>query len=187
MNQHIFVKECLAYYREHGITPEPGWQKAHYPVPKCLGGTETLWLRFEEHQVQGLLQSEEYGLPCFFNGDVKRMLENTPFRGYWFELWDLYEKWSGVLSRENIKKCNNHPNTKMSQSRNGTLYGSKNVALAHLARSKRISVTNIDTGITQVFESASEASRVLQLDRSKICEVARGKSRQHKRHTACYL
>ena len=98
MNQHDYVKSCLAYYQENGLTPgDPNcgkWEVAHYPVPECEHGEETLLLLHEHHQVQGLLQSEEYGRSCFFCGHAKRFLLKGPFVENWFELWDLYEKWA---------------------------------------------------------------------------------------------
>ena len=98
------------------MDPEPGWEQAHYPIPKCLGGTETIWLTWEHHQVQGLLQSEESQHCCFHNGDVKRFLTRGFFVAGWFELWDLYDKWSGStgrnfpaeVRRENGKKAMNN-------------------------------------------------------------------------------
>jgi hypothetical protein len=66
-------------------------------------GTDVIWLRSEDHQVQGLLQSEEYQRPCFYNGDVKAFLDNN-WCPDWFYLYGLYEKWAGYYSRENIAK-----------------------------------------------------------------------------------
>ena len=44
-NQHTWVYGCYAYYLENGYepgNPEDGeWHECHYPVPACLGGTET--------------------------------------------------------------------------------------------------------------------------------------------------
>ena len=94
MNQHEFVKGCLLFYEQEGMTPEKDWDKAHYPAPKGVG-TETIWLTHEHHQIQGLLQSEEYNQVCFFSGDTKKFLLQGPFMLGWAKLWDLYDKWSG--------------------------------------------------------------------------------------------
>jgi hypothetical protein len=68
MNQHEWVAGCLAWYREADLVPgnpEDGvWEACHYPVPKCLGGMETVLLLKEHHAVQGVLQSEEYQRRC---------------------------------------------------------------------------------------------------------------------------
>ena len=93
MNQHDFVRGCLEFYEEAGMTPEKGWEEAHYPAPKGQG-TETIWLTHDHHQIQGLLQSEEYGCVCFFPGNVKKFLTQGWFVSNWFELWRLYEKWA---------------------------------------------------------------------------------------------
>jgi hypothetical protein len=68
MNQHEWVYGCYAYYLENGYepgNPEDGaWEAAHWPVPKCKGGTKTILLLKEHHAVQGVLQSEEWQHPC---------------------------------------------------------------------------------------------------------------------------
>jgi hypothetical protein len=99
MNQHEYVRKCYDYYRENGLTPgdpnDGDWQDAHYPAPQGDGDT-TILLLVDHHQVQGLLQSEEYGRCCFWMGDAKRFLTHGPFVERWFELWDVYDKWSKV-------------------------------------------------------------------------------------------
>jgi len=120
MNQHTFVKERLSFYEEQGLTPEPGgeWQEAHYPDPRDVGN-KTIWMLHNDHQQQGLYQSEEYGRPCFYNYDTLRFLTHGPFVPGWFDLWDLYDKWSGYNGRETILRCNGHPNTEAVRSENG--------------------------------------------------------------------
>jgi hypothetical protein len=103
VNQHDFVKECLAFYEEEGLTPEKGWDKAHYPAPENQGD-ETIWLSHYHHQIQGLLQSREYGQCCFFSGDAKRFLTRGPFVSGWFELWDIYDEYKGAAGRANGRK-----------------------------------------------------------------------------------
>ena len=133
MDQHEFVRGCLAYYAEAGTDPEPGWQRAHYPVPECAGGQDTVWLTWEHHQVQGLLQSEEYGQQCFFNADALQFLSQNPTR---LDLWDLYERWSGynvkIMSAhpnsvegrvKGGKAMNDHPNTKENRAKTGRVTG----------------------------------------------------------------
>ena len=98
MDQHTFVKERLAYYREQGLTPgnpEDGeWQDAHYPAPDPEGNA-TVPLLYNDHQIQGILQSEEYGRVCFWVGHTRKFLTQGPFVENWFELWNLYDKWVG--------------------------------------------------------------------------------------------
>jgi hypothetical protein len=97
MNQHGFVKGCLGFYQNEGLTPEKGWEEAHYPAPEEKGEA-TVWMTHDHHQVQGLLQSREYDQCCFFKGDTKRFLIEGPFVPGWFELWDIYDKYSTLQS-----------------------------------------------------------------------------------------
>jgi len=99
MNQHDFVKECLAFYEDGGWSPEKRWEEAHYPAPKGKGDA-TIWMLHDHHQVQGLWQSKEYDQCCFFAGDAKRFLTEGPFVSGWFELWDIYDKYSGENGRK---------------------------------------------------------------------------------------
>jgi hypothetical protein len=88
MNQHEFVLGCQRYYAENYYepgNPEDGiWEDCHYPVPRCLGGTETVKLLKEHHAIQGVLQSEEYQRRCF-HGWEKFYLPD--------EYLELWEKW----------------------------------------------------------------------------------------------
>ena len=75
MNQHEWVLGCLRYYAENYYepgNPEDGeWHDCHYPIPKCLGGTETIKLLKEHHAVQGVLQSDEYQHRCIFGWELE--------------------------------------------------------------------------------------------------------------------
>jgi hypothetical protein len=92
ITQQEFVEGCFRYYAENDYqqgNPEDGkWEIAHYPVPKCKGGTETILLLREHHAIQGVLQSEEFEHPCI---------------GYWEQDYlpegylPLLEKWRAVL------------------------------------------------------------------------------------------
>jgi hypothetical protein len=94
MNQHEYVLGCQRYYAENGYepgNPEDGeWHDCHYPVPKCLGGTETVKLLKQHHAVQGVLQSEEYQRCCIW-GWEKAYLDG--------ELLELARKWMGDQRR----------------------------------------------------------------------------------------
>jgi len=96
MNQHEFVEKCLERYERLDIIPgdpnEGKWNKAHYPAPNPEGDT-TIPMLWDDHQQQGLYQSEEWGRVCFFAGDAKKFLTHGPFVENWFELWDIYDKW----------------------------------------------------------------------------------------------
>ena len=102
MNQHTWVRECTNYYEENGLNPgdpnDGDWDECHYPDPESVG-EETIWMLHGHHQPQGIWQSEEYNRQCFFSGDAKKFLKEGPFVPGWFELWDLYDKWSGYNGR----------------------------------------------------------------------------------------
>lgn len=75
LSQEQFVDACLRYYKHHNL--EPGnpfhgeWEKAHYPIPRRLGGEKCVWLLKNHHAIQGVIQSEELGLCCvaWWEGD----------------------------------------------------------------------------------------------------------------------
>lgn len=95
MNQHEWVYGCYAYYLDNYIepgNPEDGvWEDAHWPVPKCLGGTKTIPLLKEHHAVQGVLQSEEWNHPCIFSW------ERAYLTGH---LLDRYSHWMRVKNKK---------------------------------------------------------------------------------------
>lgn len=89
--QEQFVRWCEDHYFDNRL--EPGnpchgdWESCHYPVPKCLGGSNTVLLLKEHHAIQGVLQSEECNHPCIW-GWEKSYLEA--------EILSLWRKWMGV-------------------------------------------------------------------------------------------
>jgi hypothetical protein len=70
LSQKEFVEGCYNWYREADLqpgNPEDGvWDAAHYPIPKCKGGTETILLLREHHAIQGVIQSEELQWKCLW-------------------------------------------------------------------------------------------------------------------------
>jgi len=88
LSQKEFVEGCYNWYREADLqpgNPEDGdWDEAHYPVPKCKDGTETILLLKEHHAVQGVIQSEEMQHMCIFNWEKKYLTG---------EYLELFYKW----------------------------------------------------------------------------------------------
>ena len=88
LSQKEFVEGCYNWYREADLqpgNPEDGdWDEAHYPVPKCKDGTETILLLKGHHAIQGVIQCEEYQWVCIF-GWEKEYLSG--------EYLELYYKW----------------------------------------------------------------------------------------------
>ena len=74
ITQEQFVAACHKYYSRNNI--EPGdpefgeWHRAHYPLPRCLGGTETVWLLKQHHAIQGVIQSEELQHRCIYRWEI---------------------------------------------------------------------------------------------------------------------
>lgn len=120
MDQKNFVERKLREYEEEGVSPlNSKLYSAHYPAPRGLG-EDTINLLWEDHQVQGILQSEEYGRCCFLVRDAYKFLNGEGFlcEG-WFDLYDLYQKWSTEHTTKLAEKLNEHQNTKKSQRENG--------------------------------------------------------------------
>ena len=101
ITQQEFVEGCQRYYAENYYepgNPEDGeWHDCHYPVPECLGGTETIKLLKEHHAIQGVLQSEEFNHPCIRSWE-KRYLTG--------EYLILCEKWLRIKGRNSINLTN---------------------------------------------------------------------------------
>jgi hypothetical protein len=91
MNQHEWVYGCYQHYLENHIepgNPEDGvWEKAHWPVPKCKGGSKTILLLKQHHAVHGVLQCEEWQYPCLYGWEAD-YLEG--------ELLTLCKKWQAA-------------------------------------------------------------------------------------------
>ena len=94
LSQKEFVEGCYNWYREADLqpgNPEDGdWDEAHYPIPKCKGGTETILLLREHHAVQGVIQSEELQWKCIFNWEKKYLSG---------EYLELFYKWKSEGQR----------------------------------------------------------------------------------------
>lgn len=130
MDQHEFVKKRLQFYADNSIVPgdpeEGVWNYAHYPAPKGMGD-KTILLLWEDHQIQGLLQSEEYGKCCFWVGDALSFLREGAFVEDWSFLWDLYDKWSSDRARKSVQKVHSRKNSE-GKSILGVNNGKKNAA-----------------------------------------------------------
>lgn len=110
-----FALACLAYYEEQGfVVNKENGVFAHCPLTRheCETGYYLLW---EHHQHQGLLQSKDLDKCCFFAGDaLKWLTECNYFPANYFELWDIYEKYSSLNGEirgktnkeENLGICN---------------------------------------------------------------------------------
>lgn len=70
-----FVAECYQGYLIVGLEPgnpfDGDWELAHHPVPKCLGGTETIWLLKRDHAVHGVIQSDCFEHCCIYGWEYQ--------------------------------------------------------------------------------------------------------------------
>jgi hypothetical protein len=113
ITQREFVEGCLCYYAENWYeqgNPEDGkWEIAHYPVPKCKGGTETILLLREHHAVQGVLQSEEFNHPCIGYWEQDYLpSEYLPLLSKWRKVLQTLAKegqWGGTTKEYRREKC----------------------------------------------------------------------------------
>jgi hypothetical protein len=96
-----FALACRAYYDSIGLVVDAtNGEFAHCPYPEKMGD-KGYYLLHEHHQQQGILQSKDVDELCFFVGHARQWLLNCdPFPDNYFELWDIYEKYS----REHNKK-----------------------------------------------------------------------------------
>jgi hypothetical protein len=113
ITQQEFVEGCLRYYSENWYeqgNPEDGkWEMAHFPVPKCKGGTETILLLREHHAIQGVLQSEEFNHPCIGYWEQDYLpKEYLPLLKRWRAVLQTLAKqgqWGGTTKEYRREKC----------------------------------------------------------------------------------
>jgi hypothetical protein len=206
MNQHDFIKGCLLYYEEEGINPgnpdEGVWQDAHYPAPNPEGSA-TIPLLFDHHQIQGLLQSEEYNRVCFWLGDAKKFLTLGPFVAGWFELWDIYDKWSSESGRTMNNSLHLKDDSGRSQ-HNVKLHSEKScegkslqaIKMAEASHSDRdaegksirmlkINSKKNEEGKSIVAVKGAEVSNTLKNENGKSVNATKGAKEQHKLRYLC--
>lgn len=88
--QHEWIEQCQLKYRWEPLPEGEHWEDAHYPVPECRNGTETVRLWSRDHAVHGVLQSIDLGYPCLHgyrcNTDRDLIEKNYP------EYLELFEQ-----------------------------------------------------------------------------------------------
>jgi hypothetical protein len=103
----VFALACREMYAEQGlVVDETNGEFAHCPYPEGMGDTG-YYLLHGHHQHQGILQSKDVGKCCFFVGHTKKWLQSLEYfpEGY-FDLWDIYEYYSG----DNLRKTHSIKN-----------------------------------------------------------------------------
>jgi hypothetical protein len=91
MTQEEWIESCLVKYRLEQLPEEEHWEEAHYPIPKCDGGTRVIRLWSRDHSVHGVVQSEELQRPCIHGYRVH--WDRNLLSLYYPEWLGLYEKW----------------------------------------------------------------------------------------------
>jgi len=153
-----FALECRAYYDEIGlVVDERNGEFAHSPLTRkeCETG---YYLLHGHHQHQGLLQSADLGKCCFFPYDALTWLKEC---GYWpenyFELWDIYEKYSSDHGRKNAEKQHK------TKDKNGkSLQGVENAKRLHKVKDENGKSLNCVKGGKKVHEVKHENGKSLQ-------------------------
>ena len=87
--QHVWVEQCLARYKNE--SPEGyHWEDAHYPIPRCQNGLETVRLWYPDHVIHGALQTLNLLHPCMHH---KRISKEREIVGTIYpEYLELYEE-----------------------------------------------------------------------------------------------
>jgi hypothetical protein len=157
MDQHEYVRGALAYYAENGYepgNPEDGeWHNCHYPVPKCLGGTETVKLLKQHHAVQGVLQSEEYQHCCIQTWELAYLND---------DMLALAQKWrqdlcrrAGIRSNERLTPEERHQKMKLAGQRRQESITNEDI-LAFREGAKRYRETLTLTELRRNFDAPPE-------------------------------
>ena len=213
ITQQEFVEDCYLEYSSKGL--EPGnpqhgvWNKAHFPVPACLGGTEWVWLLREHHAKQGVLQSEEFQHPCIWSWEEKyldgelldlcKKWEAEKFKKVWESLtpeekrdrakhlWDNASengKLSWSQSESEVLKRKKVVSQKVRDSR--AQESPEKKRQRSLKRGKKLEVTTPD-GRVLVFDMVKDAAEFLNLSENDLSAVCRGAQKTTRNHTARYL
>ena len=91
----VFALACRERYAEDGlVVDESNGEFAHCPLPRSMGDSG-YYLLHDDHQWQGLLQSRDVGRQCYFSGHVTNWLIRANFVDGWFDLWDIYNTFTG--------------------------------------------------------------------------------------------
>ena len=179
--QHEWIEQCQIKYRFEPLPDGEHWEDAHYPLPQCLGGTETVRLWSRDHAVHGILQSEDLNHPCLHT--FRTHTDRQKISCHYPEYSGLYEKWRSKLSslsgkingQKNVEKgffTVGHPNcilTFDSQSAAGTIGGT----VTHQSK-------------VGLFDEAKREER-RKLKVGEFSEETREKRSQNAREVAEYL
>ena len=128
--QHEWVKQCLIKYRFESLPEGEHWEAAHYPIPECRNGTETVKLWSRDHAVHGFLQSEDLDQVCFHG--FRRKTDRALIEQHHPDYLELCDRWFSEAQRRALQKAiEKDPEH---QSKAGKTTGRRNVESGHLDR-----------------------------------------------------
>jgi len=99
LTQEEWVQSCLSKYRWEPLPANQKWEAAHFPLPECLGGEDTILLWSADHVVQGLLQSVEYGHRCFHHKANKT--DTFHLTSYYPQYLKLFKRLKSEFAKRN--------------------------------------------------------------------------------------
>jgi hypothetical protein len=105
--QHEWIEQCQIKYRFESLPDGEHWEDAHYPIPECLGGTETVKLWSRDHAVHGFLQSEDLNQVCFHG--YRRKTDRALIEVHYPEYLELCNRWFIEAQRRAAYIRNNDP------------------------------------------------------------------------------
>lgn len=190
MNQYDFVDSCIIKYRWEIIPYGQVWEEAHYPVPLCLGGTETIRLWACDHTLQGLLQSEEFDHPCLHGFAERKDRENL--QKFYSDYEHLLDKWLRQLRlralqtltpeqrSERNKKANLNRDFPSKQSLGKRLGATGLGGKAHAEKTRKVVIGISPSGQRFTFKSMREAEDATGVSRCLIRKCCNGAQKSSK-------
>lgn len=140
--QHEWIEQCQIKYRFESLPDGEHWEDAHYPIPECLGGTETVKLWSRDHAVHGFLQSEDLDQVCFHG--YSRKTDRALIEAHYPEYLELCDQWFIEAQKRAFQaKIEKNPNCQSeaaqkvpysARSKGGQVSGKNNVESGHLDR-----------------------------------------------------
>ena len=107
--QHEWVEQCLIKYRFESLPEGEHWEDAHYPLPECCNGTETVRLWSRDHAVHGFLQSEDLDQVCFHG--YRRKADRALIEQHHPDYLELCDRWFSEAQRRAFQaKLRKNPN-----------------------------------------------------------------------------
>jgi hypothetical protein len=100
--QHEWVEQCLIKYRFESLPEGEHWEDAHYPLPECMGGIETVKLWSRDHAVHGFLQSADLDQVCFHG--YRRKTDRALIEANYPEYLELCDRWFSEAQRRASSK-----------------------------------------------------------------------------------